>query len=244
MKLFRSSLLLLGETAALGWFLLRDIPAVALLPLIPLGLLYCRFSINIGSKILCLNGISTLFGLIVTSMVASEGLFDGKGLLTLLLLSVTVGLMGLHVRPYELERISGWWMTLFLGVFILMFFATISGIRYSSFDVNFGDWKDVFVFYLLVILEPFGMGKDYRAAPLALGIVLIPFGVASYFALGKGAFAMAEFPYLSALSGVSLSAFHHIEGFVLCLFYGAGVLRVAYFFCRFKKRFVIQKAVS
>lgn len=243
MKLFRSSLLMLGETAAFGWFILRDLSVLAVLPLIPLGLLYCRFVCFEVKKLLWLNGICAVFTLVITSTVAAEGLFGGKGLWMLLCLAIGIGLIGVHISADEVERISAWWMWLFLLVFIGMLLGALAGMRVRSELPSLGEWRDILVFYLLAFADPLSLGKSYRAAPLALGILLVPFGIVSYLALGKGAFSMAEFPYLSVWSGVSVSAFHHTEGIILGLLYGIGILRVVFFLGHFKDRFMIQKAV-
>ncbi|MBQ7936496.1 MAG: hypothetical protein IJ333_09185 [Clostridia bacterium] len=245
MKLFRSSLLMLAESAAFGWFILRDISFLAVLPLIPLGLLFCRLNHRFATgKVFWLNGICMAFSVVVTAFVAAEGLFEGKGLLTLLALTLAIGFIGLQIHTYELERISGWWMTAFLIVFIGMLLATLPGIRWRQQLPPMGDWKDILIFYLLAFSEPFSLGKDYRCAPLALGGLLVPFGIAAYLALGNGAFAMAEYPYLSVWSGVSISAFHHIEGIILSLYYGMGALRAAHFFGHFKDKISLQKVIN
>ncbi len=234
MRLFRSSLLMLSETAAFGWFVLKDISFPAILPLIPLGLLYCYWSKMQRDKILWLNGICALFSVFLTAYVASYGLFEGKGLVALLCLTLAIGMMGVQTRFGELERISGWWMTVFLIIFAAMSVATLGGARWRQELPPMGHWGDILIFYLLAFLEPMSLGKDYRAAPLALGILLIPFGVAAYLALGSGACSMAEYPYLAVWSGVSVSAFHHLEGIIIGLYYGTGMLRAAHFFGHFQ----------
>ncbi len=236
MKLFRSSLLMLSETAAFGWFILKDLSFLAVLPLIPLGVLYCYLSKVQRYKILWLNGICALFSIFITSYVASQGLFEGKGLVALLCLSLSVGMMGVQACGGELERISGWWMSVFLIIFVVMSFATLSGARWRYELPSIGNWFDILFFYVLAFSEPLSLGKDYRAAPLALGILMIPFGVVSYLALGPGAFSMAEYPYLAVWSGVSISSFHHLEGIILGLYYGAGMFRAAHFLGHFQDR--------
>lgn len=230
MKLFRSALLLLGETAAFGWFILRDISFMAILSLIPLGVLF--YSLHRWPVIPWLDGLTSALSSLVVAFTVSIGVFDGNGFVTLLLLLVAVSLMAVNTPKEELQRISGWWLTAFLGVFAAMLIATAFGLRWSNSLPAVGKWYDILIFYLLAFLEPLGMGKEYRAAPLALGIALIPFAMAAYLALGGGAFAAAEYPYLSVWAGVSVSAFHHIEGIILCLYYGVGVLRMAHFWCK------------
>ena len=243
MKLFRSSLLMMGEAAAFGWFMLRDISVLAVLPLIPLGLLYCRLIKFEAKDILWLNGVCTAFTLVITAFVSAEGLFGGKGFWMLLSLALSISLMGVQASTREVERISSWWMWLFLLVFVAMFIGSFAGLRMRHELPPQGDWKDILIFYLLAFVDPLSLGKSYRAAPLALGILLIPFGIIAYLALGNGAFSMAEYPYLSVWTGVSVSAFHHTEGIILSLFYGIGILRAAHFLGHFKDRFMIQKAV-
>ena len=236
MKLFRSSLLMMGEVAAFGWFILKDISFLAVLPLIPLGVVFCCLIGTRKNKILWLNGISAFFSLFITAFIAAQGLFEGKGLVMLLCLTLGISLMGIQIREGELERISGWWMTVFLLVFVAMLIATLPGIRWRQELPSVGKWTDVLVFYMLAFLEPLSLGTDYRAAPLALGILLIPFGFAAYLALGKTAFSMTEYPYLTVWSGVSVSAFHHIEGIIISLYYGVGMLRAAHFFRHFQEQ--------
>ena len=243
MKLFRSSLLMLGQGAAFGWFMLRDISFLAILPLIPMGLLFCRWFQKDVCNILWLNGLCAAFTLVIASMVAAEGLYGGKGVFMLILLALAVGFVGIHASVYEVERVSGWWMVLFLLIFIAMLLGACGGIRMRSELPPVGSWKDILIFYLLAFAEPLSLGKSYRSAPFALGILLSLFGAVSYFALGRGAFILAEYPYLSVWSGVSLSAFHHTEGLILSLFYGIGVLRTVHFLGHFKDGFLIQKAV-
>ncbi|MBR6794234.1 MAG: hypothetical protein IKM48_07785 [Clostridia bacterium] len=227
MKLFRSVLLLLGETAAFGWFILRDISFMAILPLIPLGLLFYYF--HRCTAVPWLNGLTALLSAVAVAFTVSAGVFDGSGFFALALLLFAVSLMAVNVPKEELQRISGWWLAAFLAVFAAMLIATAFGLHRSNDLPTVGKWYDILAFYLLAFLEPLGMGKEYRAAPLALGIVLIPFASAAYLALGSGAFESAEYPYLSVWAGVSVSSFHHIEGIILCLYYGVGILRMAHF---------------
>ncbi len=235
MKLFRSALLILGETAAFGWFILRDISFMAILPLIPLGVVFYRF--HRSSRMGWLDGLTAVISAVIVTYTVSVGVFDGRGFLALLLLLGAVSLLALKVPKEELQRISGWWLAAFLAVFIAMLIATLPGVRLQSELPSVGGWADILIFYLLAIAEPLSLGKDYRAAPLALGILLIPFGLAAYLALGQGAFAMAEYPYLSVWAGVDVSAFHHIEGIILCLYYGVGALRLSHFVVHQKKFF-------
>lgn len=230
MKLFRSALLLLGETAAFGWFILHDISFMAILPLIPLGVLF--YSIHRWSVIPWLDGLTSALSSLVVAFTVCVGVFDGSGFVMLLLLLITISLMAVNTPKEELQRISGWWLTAFLGVFAAMLFATVLGLQPSFELPAVGKWYDILIFYILTFLEPLGMGKEYRAAPLVLGIILIPFAMAACLALGNGAFAVAEYPYLSVWAGVSISAFHHVEGIILCLYYGVGVLRMAHFWSK------------
>lgn len=241
MKLFRSALLLLGETAALGWFILSDLSFLAVLPLIPLGVAF--YFLHRLPTVKWLNGLSSVIAAVLAAFTVSVGVFDGNGFFTLLCLIPAVAFLALNVPKAELERISGWWLFAFLFAFILMLLATLPGIRWTAEIPAVGRWSDLLIFYLLVFLEPLGMGKDYRAAPLALGILLLPFSIASYLALGAGAFAWAEYPYLSVWAGVAVSAFHHTEGIILCLYYGVGGLRLAHFLqsamCRKNQRLIV-----
>ncbi len=243
MKLFRSSLLLFGEVAAFGWFIIQDLSFFCVLPLIPLGLLHCKFYHEIIKGRFALNAIFTAFSVILTSYVTAVGLFEGRGLFSLVCLSISAGLLGLQVPAGELERVSGWWLTGFLLVFAAMTVATVPGAQIERPLPAVGNWSDILIFYLLVFIEPMCLGKNYRCAPLALGILLVPFSLFAYFALGDGAFALAEYPYLSVWSGVSVSAFHHIEGIILCFYYGIGGLRAAHFFGHYKKRIAMQKVI-
>lgn len=236
MKLFRSALLILGETAALGWFLLRDIPFTALLPLIPLGLLFYHLHHLDAEKAVWLNGFSAFASMVAAAVVASIGVFDSKGLFPLLCLLPAIGLIGFGMSKGELERVAGWWVAAFLLVFAAMLIASVPGARLREGLPETGDWADIFIFYLLAVIEPLSLGKEFRAAPLALGILLVPFAFVSYLALGDGAFALAEFPYLSVWAGVAISAFHHTEGIILCLYYGMAAFRLAYFFAEFGKK--------
>ncbi len=235
MKLFRSALLIMGETAAFGWFILQDISFLAVLPLIPLGVLF-YYLYRLGSDgPKWLNGICAGISLVIVAVTISRGVFDGYGLFMLLCLIPAVALLAVSAPKKELERISGWWMTAFLIIFIAMLIATLPGIRLREGLPSLGRWSDILIFYLLAFLEPMSLGKDYRAAPLALGILLMPFSLAAYLALGQGAFAMAEHPYLSVWAGVAVSAFHHTEGIILCFYCGAGALRLAHFGAEFGK---------
>ncbi|MBQ8894009.1 MAG: hypothetical protein IJ043_06320 [Clostridia bacterium] len=235
MKLFRSAMLILAETAAFGWFILRDISFMAVLPLVPLSLLYYYLHRLDCSKTKWLNGVSAIVSSVIVAYTVSLGVFDGRGFISLLCLSFLVALMAFRIPKTELIRITGWWSCAFLVVFIAMFLATLPGIRLRDTFPSAGKWSDILIFYLLVFAEPLSMGKEYRASPLALSILLIPFGLASYLALGKGAFLLAEYPYLSVWAGVAVSAFHHTEGIILCLYYGLGVFRLAHFFVEFRK---------
>lgn len=231
MKLFRSSLLLMGQTAALGWFILRDISFLAVLPLIPLGAVFCF--LNRVSSVRWLNGVFAIISSVIVAYVVSVGVFEGNGFLTLLCLLIAVSLMAVTVPKRELSRVSGWWLTAFLLIFIAMLIATLPGLRWQAQLPTAGNWSDILVFYLLSFGESFSLGKEYRGAPFALSLLLLPFSVAAYYALGSGAFGMAEYPYLSVWAGVAISAFDHIEGIILCLYYGVCVVRAAHFFAEF-----------
>ena len=229
MKLFRSALLMLGETAAFGWFILKDLSFMAVFPLIPLGVVFYCF--HRFPEIRLLDGLTAAFTAVAVAYTVSVGVFDGCGFFALLFLLVAVSLLAMKVQKEELHRISGWWMVAFLAVFIAMLIATLPGIRLQRDLPAVGNVADILIFYLLAFAEPLALGRSYRAAPLALGILLIPFGMASFLAMGGGAFSMAEYPYLSVWAGVAVSSFHHIEGIILCLYYGAGALRLAHFWC-------------
>lgn len=235
MKLFRSALLMMAETAAFGWFLLRDISFMAVLPLIPLGLVFYYFHRLDACKVKILNGLCALISAGITAYTVCLGVFEGRGFLALLFLLPAVALLAVKCPKEELARVSGWWMIAFLLIFIAMLIATLPGVRMRSGLPELGSWWEILIFYLLAFLEPLSLGKEYRAAPLALGLLLVPFGLAAYLALGGGAFSMAEYPYLSVWAGVSISAFHHTEGIILCFYYGAGALRLAHFFTEFRK---------
>ncbi len=231
MRLFRSALLLMAETAAFGWFILRDISFVAVLLLIPIGVVFYR--LNHMKIHRFFNGFTATVSAVIVGLTVSVGVFGGKGLVMLLCLLPAVAIFAVSAPKEEVERVSGWWMTAFLVVFIVMLIATLPGMRWQRSLPAVGSWADILIFYLLALIEPLSLGKDYRAAPLALGVLLIPFGFAAFLALGDGAFAMAEYPYLSVWSGVAISAFHHIEGIILCLYYGVGAFRLAHFFIEF-----------
>ncbi len=232
MKLFRSVLPVMGETAAIGWFILRDISFILLLPLIPAGLLF--YFLHKGEMIRWLNALCAAAAAVITAMTVSAGVFDGRGMVMLLLLLILTGMMAVGLPEDELDRVAGWWMIGFIAIFAVVLIATIPGVRLRSGLPEIGGWIDIAVFYLLVFLEPLSLGKNYRAAPLVLGILLIPFGVVSYLALGQAAFDMAEFPYLSVWAGVAFSSFHHTEAITLCFYYGVGALRTAYCFINYK----------
>ena len=116
-----------------------------------------------------------------------------------------------------------------------MIIATLPGIRWADKMPSCGSWRDILFFYLLAFAEPFSLGREYRASPIILGVLLIPFGLAAYLALGDGAFEIAQFPYLSVWSGVAVSAFHHLEGIILCFYYGTAAFRMAHFFAKIKR---------
>lgn len=232
MKLFRSSLLLMGVLSAFGWFLLRNISFLALLPLIPLGIGVYFLNRFEGKRLIWFNGIATIITTIIICMVVAVGVFEGHGFFMLFFLMLFCALMAIKMDSSEWARIAGWWMTIFLFAFLFMLVATAFGMERSEISLECGAWSDILIFYVLALGEPFVMGKKYRAAPLGLGILLIPFALFSYLALGAGAFCASEYPYLSVLSGVSLASFRHLEGIFLCLLFGAGIFRVANFMIR------------
>lgn len=230
MKFKDSALLMAGETAAFGWFILRGFSFVALLPLIPLGYLYYRLMHKRECPFLFLNGATLLVSVLLGSEILSRGLFQGGGRLPLLLLLIAVGVFGMNVQKSELMRVLRWWSAAFLAVFLAMLAATLPGVRPADGLPYIGEWWELLIFYLLVFLEPMSLGKDYAGAPLALGILLIPFGAAAYYALGSGAFEMAQYPYLSVWSGVAILSVHHIEGIILGFYYGTVAFRSVAFF--------------
>ncbi len=229
MKLFRRSLLMMGSLCSFGWFIVRDICFLAVLPLVPLGIIYYYLGATDFFKRTWFNGLMAFLCLLICSYTVSVGLFEGRGLLMLIFMILSVALLAVRLPCKEWARISGWWMTLFLLTFTVMFIATLPGIRMRGVFPGCGNWGDILIFYLLVFLEPLSMGREYRASPLALGILLVPFGLVSVMALGAGAFEQAEYAYLSVWTGVSIFSLHHLEGILLCLYYGAGTLRVAHF---------------
>lgn len=236
MRLFRNSLLLIGELAAFSWFLLRNISFLALLPLIPLGIIVYFLNRFEGKQLILFNGLSALITAIMICMVVSEGIFEGRGFFMLLFLMIACALLSIKMIPSEWARITGWWMTLLLLVFLFMMVATAFNAEQRTISLDCGSIIDILIFFLLALGEPILMGKKYRAAPLGLGILLIPFALFSYLALGQGAFSVLEYPYLSVLSGVTLASFHHLEGITLCLLFGAGIFRIANFLSRYATR--------
>ncbi len=236
MKLFRSSLLLIGGLSAFSWFLLRNISFLALLPLIPLGIAAYLLNRFEGKQLIWFNGLSAAITSVMICLVVSKGIFGGNGFFMLLFLMIACSILSVKIAPCEWARIAGWWMTVLLAVFLFMMIATAFGVERRALSLDCGSTLDIMIFYILALGEPIFMGKKYRAAPLGLGILLIPFGIFSYYALGPGAFCASEYPYLSVLSGVTLASFHHLEGVVLCLLYGAGIFRIANFMSRYSKQ--------
>ncbi len=235
MKFYRKLRLVLGCTAAFGWFILRDIPYTSILPIIPLGVVYYVLTRNMTTNLFLLNGVTAGVTAVVAAYAVAAGLFEGEGVISLICLLAAVGVGAIGISKTELSRISGWWIIGFIAVYVLMFIATLPGISLRVSLPKLSGWWDVLILYLLAFMEPFGMGREYRGAPIILGILLIPFGVAAYLALGAGAFSMAEYPYLSVWSGVAVSAFHHLEGIILCFYYGLSAFRIAYFLLNLKK---------
>ena len=232
-----SPLLIMSETAALGWFILRGISFVALIPLIPLGFIYYRGIRGQKRSSFFLNGLTLIAATVVCCMVLSHGMFQGKGFLLLIALLWAIGIFGMNVPEHELARVAGWWNKAFLILFLFMLIATLFGARSVNRVLLLGEWWELLVFYLLAFLEPFSMGNEYAAAPMSLAFLLLPFGAAAYFALGEGAFAMAQFPYLSVWSGVSIFSIHHIEGILLGFYYGLTAFRCVKFCSLMHKRY-------
>ena len=192
MKLFRSSLLLMGGLSAFSWFLLRNISFLALLPLIPLGIAAYLLNRFEGKRLIWFNGLSAAITSVMICLVVSKGLFDGDGFFMLFFLMIACSVLSIKITPSEWARIAGWWMTALLAVFLFMTIATAFSIERRTISLDCGSTADIIIFYILALGEPIFMGKKYRAAPLGLGILLIPFGIFSYFALGLGAFCSCE----------------------------------------------------
>ncbi|MBQ3084957.1 MAG: hypothetical protein IJC46_05870 [Clostridia bacterium] len=226
--------LMLGCSAAFGWFILRDISFHAVLPMIPLGLLYYVIARRFRGSF-WLNAATAAGTALIATTAVGEGVFDGNGYLSLLCLLLAVGVGAIGMSKVELSRISGWWIAAFFASYCLMFIATFPGIRFRTELPLLAEWSDVLVLYLLAFIEPLSLGRDYRGSPFLLGVLLLPFSVVSFLALGDGAFELAEYPYLSVWSGVAVSAFHHLEGIILCLYFGVAALRVAFFFVEIQK---------
>lgn len=243
MKFKNKALLIMGETAAFGWFILQGLSFVALLPLPILGWIYYRLMKNQKCAPLILNGFLLSAAILIGSLVVAEGLFQGRGMLSLLFLLPAAGILGFLVSREELMRISRWWMIGFAIVFILMLLATLPGMGLQPRLPPIGNYWEIFIFYLLAFLEPLSLGKDYAAAPLTLSALLIPFGIAAFFALGAGAYSMAEFPYLSVWSGVAFLSVHHTEGLILGFYYGAVALRSAEFFLNLREKRCIKEEI-
>ncbi len=244
MKFYHKGLLLLGETAAFGWFMLRNISYLAVIPLILAGIGFCFLPAISSASLWWLNGLLAVVSVGIVSHVVSIGLLDGGGWLMLISLLLAVGVMALNIKKKEIERVSAWWALLFLAAFVFMLIGSMFSLELHWSLPEIGNWRDILIFYLLAFLEPFSLGKDYRQAPLALSVLLLPFAVVAYFVLGKGAFVMAEYPYLSVWSGVAVFSFHHTEGIILGLYYGLVAFRVVSFFSEVgEMRCKQQKAV-
>ncbi|MBQ7971133.1 MAG: hypothetical protein IJ294_02115, partial [Clostridia bacterium] len=196
--------------AAFSWFLLRNISFLAVLPLIPLGLGVYFLNRYDGDKFIWFNGIAAIISGIMICVVVTVGIFEGRGFIMLFFLMIACALSAVKIQSSEWARIAGWWMSIFLIFFLFMVIASAFGAEKRSVWLDCGSIRDIIIFYILALGEPIAMGKKYRAAPLGLGILLIPCGFLSYLAVGKGACCSSEFPYLSVLSGVSLAAFHHL----------------------------------
>lgn len=241
MKFKNNALLLMGETAAFGWFILRGISFVAILPLPFLGWLYYKGMKRLSVAPIALNGITLLFSLFIGSELLSQGLFQGEGKAALLLLIPAVGLLAEGICKKELLRLSRWWAIAFAAVFLLMMLGGLPEIRLQRSLPPIGHWWEILLFYLLAFLEPFSLGRSYDSAPISLSLFLIPFGIVAWLTLGTGAFSAAEYPYLSVWSGVAFLSVRHIEGIILGFFYGAIALRCAEFFVNFRQNRCIGK---
>ena len=69
MKLFRSSLLIMGTLAAFAWFLFKSISFLALFPLIPLGIGAYFLNRFEGKILLWFNGLFALFSALIICFV-------------------------------------------------------------------------------------------------------------------------------------------------------------------------------
>lgn len=241
MKFRNNALLLMGECAAFGWFILRGISFVALLPLPLLGWLFYKLMQNGKPLPLFFNGLTLLAAALIGCRILSLGLFEGKGFAALLFLIPAVGLMAKGIPSAELTRISRWWAIAFAAAFLLMLLGSLPGLRLQQRLPSMGELWEILIFYLLAFLEPLSLGRGYSAAPMLLAVFLLPFGVAAWLALGFGAFAAAEYPYLSVWSGVSFLSIRHLEGIILGFYYGAVALRSAEFFVNFRERCCIEE---
>ena len=232
MKLLRNASVLLAETSAFGWFMLNRISFISVLPLIPLGVLYRYFPLSWNR----LNGPMSLISSVIISFTVSVGIFNGKGFWAVLFMLIAISLLAIGVSKQELRRISIIWTILFLFIFVSMSIASLSVMRFRLSYPSAGVIWKIAIFYILAFLEPISLGKEYKNAPLFLSVLLTVFGMIAFYALGEGAFRLSEYPYLSVWSGVAFSAFHHTEGIILCLLYGIGIFRVAFFFAEIGKK--------
>lgn len=243
MKLLHKSIVLVSEVSAVGWFMLRNISPLYLLPVIPIGVLFAWLYPARNPIRIWLNGICAMVMGVVACSVVGEGVFDGKGKLALFFLMTAVALFALSIPKHELSRVAGWWVGVFLLIFCAMLIATVPGIRLENRIIQSGKWSDILILYLLIFLDPLSLGKEFRTGPIFFTALLFPFGVASHLAMGSGAFELAQYPYLSVWAGVAISAFHHTEGIILCLFYGLAIFRMAYFFIEFRKKHCNKKTI-
>ena len=234
MKFKNEALLLMGETAAFGWFILRGLSFILVLPLLLFGWLFYRLMQKARGENLFCNGLTALAAALIGSILLSVGLFQGNGFFSLFFLLIAIGLFSYGIEQEQLLRISRWWSVLLAVVFLLMLLGGMMEIRWQEDFLPIGEWWEIAVFYLLAFLEPLSLGKRYARAPLMLSFFLLPFGIVAWLSLGGGAFLMAEFPYLSVWSGVSFFSIRHIEGIILGFYYGAVSLRIAEFLVKFK----------
>lgn len=226
--MFRNVRVLTGCLSAFGWFLLTDIPYWCIIPLFFLGIFACKVKIHYTKKI-WLNGIFAVFSALLSAYAVGVGVFARHGCWSLFFLIFAAALFLNQIPEKELARVSGWWCVLFILFFAALLVATVAGMRTFSFERFPYSRVRVLIFYLLAFLEPFSLGEEYRCAPLLLSLLLVPFGIVSWWALGGQAFSSLELPYFSVWAGVSVYSFRHFEGIILCLFYGMAVFRTEIF---------------
>ena len=98
MKLFRSSLLILGCLSAFGWFLLNDISFLALFPLIPLGGAMYLLNRSEIKAMFWVNGFFTLLSAVIISGIVAVGVFNGRGLFAVLFLMIGCSFLAVKVK--------------------------------------------------------------------------------------------------------------------------------------------------